>query len=76
MSEENTFRPVYLKESNFSESGYEQQLKQSSLTDLAVRSNYNALNLKENKGSIGNINFLYELYLEHLLVHKVKCLMQ
>ncbi|XP_029344590.1 uncharacterized protein LOC115033906 [Acyrthosiphon pisum] len=52
MPNENTFQPVYLKERNFSEAGYDRQSKQSSLTDSAVRSNYNALSLKENKGSI------------------------
>ncbi|XP_060870938.1 gustatory receptor for sugar taste 64f-like [Metopolophium dirhodum] len=54
MSDENTFQPIYLKDRNFTESsGYERQLKQSSLTDSVVRSNYNALSLKENKGNIG-----------------------
>ncbi|XP_022180782.1 gustatory receptor for sugar taste 64f-like [Myzus persicae] len=52
MSDENTFRPVYLKDRNFTGSGYEGQLKQSSLTESAVRSNYKALKLKENKGNI------------------------
>ncbi|XP_008186707.1 gustatory receptor for sugar taste 64f-like isoform X1 [Acyrthosiphon pisum] len=52
MSDENTFQPVYLKDRNFTESGYERQLKQSSLANVAVRSNYNALSLKENKGNI------------------------
>ncbi|CAI6343521.1 unnamed protein product [Macrosiphum euphorbiae] len=49
MSDENTFRP---KDRNFIESGYKQQLKQSSLTDLLVHSNYNTLSLRENKRNI------------------------
>ncbi|CAI6343121.1 unnamed protein product [Macrosiphum euphorbiae] len=52
MPNANTFRPVYLKDRNFTESRYERQLKQGALTDSVVRSNYNALSLKENKGSI------------------------
>lgn len=57
MPDENTFRPVYLKDRNFIESGYERQLKQSSLTDSAARSSYNTFSLKENKGNIGNNDF-------------------
>lgn len=67
MSDENTFRPVYLKDRNFTGSGYEGQLKQSSLTESAVRSNYKALKLKENKGNIGNIDFFNLLLLDYLL---------
>jgi len=72
MSVENTLRPVYLKGRKFTESGYERQLKQSSLIDSVVHTSYNALRLKGNKGNIGNINFLYELFLELLLFQKVK----
>eukprot|EP00102_Acyrthosiphon_pisum_P009197 XP_003246994.2 PREDICTED: gustatory receptor for sugar taste 64f-like [Acyrthosiphon pisum] len=54
MPDENTFRPVYLKDRNFTESGYgrPRQLKQSSITDSVVHSNYNALTSKENKRNI------------------------
>ncbi|CAH1721874.1 unnamed protein product [Aphis gossypii] len=52
MSDENTFRPIYLKDRNFIEPGYERQLKQSSLSDLAAHSSNKTFSLKENKGNI------------------------
>ncbi|KAL4113449.1 hypothetical protein QTP88_017066 [Uroleucon formosanum] len=59
MSDKNIFRPFYLKDRNFTESGYGRQLTQSSLTGSEVHSNYKALSLKENKWNIDKpINYL------------------
>jgi len=57
MSDENTFRPVYLKDRNFIQSGYDRHMKQGLLTDSTVRSSYDTLSLKKNKGNIGNNDF-------------------
>jgi len=70
MSDENTFRPVYLKDRNFIEPGYERQLKQNSVSDSAARSSYNTFSLKENKGNIGNIDFQTYYYYLNIYYYK------